>query len=152
MASVPFLDDPETGEANYRITNRGGKGVRTIKITEKTGGLAGLLDVAETQDLMITCESGITIRMAVNKVSEQSRATQGVKLIRIDENDKIAAITQIDEQEEQDNVALDELVADENVIVSETDTNVVDDITVTDETASDIDEEEKDDTDDKDDA
>ncbi len=97
-----FMDDPETGEANYRITNRGGKGVRTIKITEKTGGLAGLLDVAETQDLMITCESGITIRMAVNKVSEQSRATQGVKLIRIDENDKIAAITQIDEQEENE--------------------------------------------------
>ena len=99
-----FLDDPETGEANYRITNRGGKGVRTIKITEKTGGLAGLLDVAETQDLMITCESGITIRMAVNKVSEQSRATQGVKLIRIDDKDKIAAITQIDEQEETEEI------------------------------------------------
>ena len=112
-----FMDDPETGEANYRITNRGGKGVRTIKITEKTGGLAGLLDVAETQDLMITCESGITIRMAVNKVSEQSRATQGVKLIRIDDKDKIAAITQIDEQEETENLT-EETITDENGVVT----------------------------------
>ncbi len=96
-----FLDDQETGEPNYRVTNRGGKGVRTIKITEKTGGLAGLLDVDETQDLMITCVSGITIRMAVKNISEQSRATQGVKLIKVDEGDKIAAITSIDEQEEE---------------------------------------------------
>ena len=96
-----FLDDPETGEANYRVTNRGGKGVKTINVTEKTGQLAGLLDVTESQDLMITCVSGITIRMAVNKISEQSRATQGVKLIRVDEGDKIAAITSIDEQEEE---------------------------------------------------
>jgi DNA gyrase subunit A len=95
-----LLDDPETGEANYRITNRGGKGVKTINVTEKTGSLVGLLDVAETDDLMITCVSGITIRMAVNSVSVQGRATQGVKLIRVDENDEIAAITSIDEQEE----------------------------------------------------
>ncbi|MEQ1553487.1 MAG: DNA gyrase subunit A [Ferruginibacter sp.] len=109
-----FLDDQETGEPNYRVTNRGGKGVRTIKITEKTGGLSGLLDVDETQDLMITCVSGITIRMAVKNISEQSRATQGVKLIRVNEGDKIAAITSIDEQEEEDNLVLDEVVTDEN--------------------------------------
>jgi DNA gyrase subunit A len=109
-----FLDDQETGEPNYRVTNRGGKGVRTIKITEKTGGLAGLLDVDESQDLMITCVSGITIRMAVKNISEQSRATQGVKLIRVDEGDKIAAITSIDEQEEEDNLVLDEVTPDEN--------------------------------------
>jgi DNA gyrase subunit A len=111
-----FLDDPETGEPNYRVTNRGGKGVRTIKITDKTGGLAGLLDVTEQQDLMITCVSGVTIRMAVNKISEQSRATQGVKLIKVDEGDKIAAITQIDEQEEivdVDAVIADPLITDE---------------------------------------
>lgn len=96
-----FLDDPETGEPNYRITNRGGKGVKTINVTPKTGGLVGLLDVTEKQDLMITCVSGITIRMAVNQISEQGRATQGVKLIRVDEGDEIAAITQIDEQEEE---------------------------------------------------
>ena len=96
-----FLDDPGTGEANYRITNRGGKGVKTINVTDKTGGLVGLLDVTENQDLMITCVSGVTIRMAVNKISEQGRATQGVKLIRVDENDEIAAITSLDEKEEE---------------------------------------------------
>jgi len=94
-----FLDDPETGEANYRITNRGGKGVRTINVTEKTGSLVGLLDVSENEDLMITCVSGVTIRMKVKAVSEQGRATQGVKLIRIDEGDAIAAITNLDEEE-----------------------------------------------------
>jgi DNA gyrase subunit A len=95
-----FMDDPETGEANYRITNRGGKGVKTINVTEKTGRLVGLLDVTEKEDLMITCVSGITIRMAVADISEQGRATQGVKLIRVDEGDAIAAITQMDEKEE----------------------------------------------------
>jgi DNA gyrase subunit A len=59
-----FLDDPETGEANYRITNRGGKGVKTISVTAKTGALVGLLDVTEKEDLMITV-ARITIRMAV---------------------------------------------------------------------------------------
>ncbi|MBC7934399.1 MAG: DNA gyrase subunit A [Rhizobacter sp.] len=96
-----LLDDAETGEANYRITNRGGKGVKTMNVTDKTGRLVGLLDVTEKEDLMITCVSGITIRMAVNKISELGRATQGVKLIRVDEGDEIAAITQLDEQEEE---------------------------------------------------
>jgi DNA gyrase subunit A len=81
----------------YRITNRGGKGVKTISVTEKTGRLVGILDVTEKEDLMITCMSGVTIRMAVSKISELGRATQGVKLIRLDENDEIAAITQLDE-------------------------------------------------------
>ncbi len=97
-----FLDDPETGEPNYRITNRGGKGVKTINVTEKTGSLVGLLAVTEKEDLMITCVSGVTIRMAVNQISEQGRATQGVKLIRVDDGDEIAAITQLDEQEEDE--------------------------------------------------
>lgn len=95
------LDDAETGEANYRITNRGGKGVKTINVTGKTGALVGLLDVTEKEDLMITCVSGITIRMSVASVSEQGRNTQGVKLIRVDEGDEIAAITKLDEQEEE---------------------------------------------------
>ena len=97
-----LLDDPETGEANYRITNRGGKGVKTLNITDKTGNLVGLLDVSEKEDLMITCVSGITIRMPVTQISEQGRATQGVKLIKVDEGDEIAAITNLDEQEEAD--------------------------------------------------
>ena len=82
----------------YRITNRGGKGVKTINVTEKTGVLVGMLDVDETEDLMITCKSGVTIRMKVADISEQGRATQGVKLIRLDEGDEIAAITKINEQ------------------------------------------------------
>jgi DNA gyrase subunit A len=98
------LDDAETGEANYRITNRGGKGVKTINVTEKTGALVGLLDVMEKEDLMITCVSGITIRMSVASVSEQGRNTQGVKLIRVDEGDEIAAITKLDEQEDKDDM------------------------------------------------
>ncbi|MBZ4191161.1 DNA gyrase subunit A [Niabella beijingensis] len=83
----------------YRFTNRGGKGVKTINVTEKTGSLVGLLDVDETQDLLITCKSGITIRMRVRDISELGRATQGVKLIRLEEDDQIAAISQVDEQE-----------------------------------------------------
>ena len=82
----------------YRITNRGGKGVKTINVTEKTGKLVGILDVQPKEDLMITCISGITIRMSVEKISEQGRATQGVKLIRLDDGDEIAAITQLDEE------------------------------------------------------
>ena len=107
-----FLDDPETNEANYRVTNRGGKGVKTINVTSKTGGLVGLLAVTEKEDLMITCVSGITIRMPVNQISEQGRATQGVKLIKVDEGDEIAAITQLDEKEEE----LDETVSDSESI------------------------------------
>ncbi len=101
-----FLDDPETGENNYRITNRGGKGVKTISVTAKTGSLVGILAVTEAHDLMITCVSGVTIRMPVAQISEQGRATQGVKLIRVDEGDEIAAITKLVEKE--DEILLDE--------------------------------------------
>jgi DNA gyrase subunit A len=89
-----------TAVDEYRITNRGGKGVKTINVTGKTGKLVGIMDVAEKEDLIITCKSGITIRMKVADISEQGRATQGVKLIRIDEGDEIAAITKIDVQDE----------------------------------------------------
>ncbi len=85
----------------YRFTNRGGKGVKTISVTEKTGPLVGILDVSSSQDLMITCRSGVTIRMKVANISEQGRATQGVKLIRLDEGDEIAAITCLDEEQVQ---------------------------------------------------
>jgi DNA gyrase subunit A len=81
----------------YRVTNRGGKGVKTINVTEKTGNLVGILDVIESEDLMITCESGVTIRMKIAEISEQGRATQGVKLIKLDDDDAIAAITTLNE-------------------------------------------------------
>ena len=84
---------------SYRVTNRGGKGVKTMNITEKTGALVGLLGVDAKDDLIITCESGVTIRMKVASIREAGRATQGVRLINIDEGDKIAAIASIDEQE-----------------------------------------------------
>ena len=92
-----------TAVDEYRFTNRGGKGVKTISVTDKTGSLVGILDVHEKQDLMITCKSGVTIRMKVANVSEQGRATQGVKLIRLDEGDEIAAITQLDEEQAETN-------------------------------------------------
>jgi DNA gyrase subunit A len=84
---------------SYRITNRGGKGVKTMNITEKTGALVGLVLVNQKDDLMITCESGITIRMKVESIREAGRATQGVKLINLDEGDRIAAIASLMEQE-----------------------------------------------------
>lgn len=83
----------------YRFTNRGGKGVKTINVTEKTGKLVGILDVAEKEDLMITCKSGVIIRMKISGISEQGRATQGVKLIRLDEGDEIAGITKLEVDE-----------------------------------------------------
>ena len=89
-------------QLSYRITNRGGKGVKTINITEKTGALVGLLAVEEKDDLMITCKSGITIRMKVEHIREAGRATQGVRLINIDEGDEIAAIARIEEQDEEE--------------------------------------------------
>ena len=95
----------------YRITNRGGKGVKTINVTEKTGKLVDILYVTEKEDLIITCKSGITIRTGIADIRAAGRATQGVKLIRLDEGDEIAAISQIEDQE--DDVV--ESVADENV-------------------------------------
>ncbi|MFN5020993.1 MAG: DNA gyrase subunit A [bacterium] len=102
-----------TAVDEYRVTNRGGKGVKTISVTEKTGKLVGILDVSEKEDLMITCVSGITIRTSIAQISEQGRATQGVKLIRLDDEDEIAAITNLDEVSEQPEVdGIETIVAD----------------------------------------
>jgi DNA gyrase subunit A len=92
----------------YRITNRGGKGVKTISITEKTGNLVGILSVSDEEDLLITCKSGITIRTSVESIREAGRATQGVKLIRLEDDDEIAAVTQIERDEEEDAEATEE--------------------------------------------
>jgi DNA gyrase subunit A len=86
---------------SYRVTNRGGKGVKTMSVTEKTGRLVGFLAVEPSDDLIITCKSGITIRMSVDTIREAGRATQGVKLINVDEGDEIAAIARISEQDVQ---------------------------------------------------
>jgi len=100
----------------YRITNRGGKGVKTINVTDKTGSLVGILYVTEKEDLIITCRSGVTIRTGILDIREAGRATQGVKLIRIDEGDEIAAISQIEESEEDVDVALEGAEGVEGII------------------------------------
>ena len=100
-----------TAVGEYRVTNRGGKGVKTISITEKTGSLIGLLNVSEKEDLMITCKSGVTIRTSIATIRSAGRATQGVKLIKLDEGDEIAAITKLSDHEDD--------VADENSISNE---------------------------------
>jgi len=91
-----------TAIEDYRITNRGGKGVKTISVTEKTGKLVGILYVKEVEDLIITCKSGITIRTGIVDIREAGRATQGVKLIRLDDTDEIAAISQIEEHADEE--------------------------------------------------
>lgn len=85
----------------YRITNRGGKGVKTINITEKTGNLIAIKDVTDEDDLMIMNRSGLTIRLAVNTLRVMGRATQGVKLINLKKNDVIAAVTRVQHEEEE---------------------------------------------------
>ncbi|MDW8273890.1 MAG: DNA gyrase subunit A [Chitinophagales bacterium] len=90
-----FLDDPETGEPEYRITNRGGKGVKTLHITEKTGKLVAILNVTDNDHIMIINKSGIAMRTEVEQIRISGRATQGVRIIRLGENDEIAAIAKI---------------------------------------------------------
>ena len=85
---------------DYRITNRGGKGVKTINITEKTGYLVAIKDVKDDDDLMIINKSGIAIRLAVGDLRVMGRATQGVKLINIKDNDSIAAVAKVMHEEE----------------------------------------------------
>ncbi len=84
----------------YRITNRGGKGVKTINITEKTGDLIAIIGVKDEDDLMIITRSGITIRTPVEDLRVQGRATQGVRLIKLKENENIAAVNVVDKEEE----------------------------------------------------
>ena len=89
---------------DYRITNRGGKGVKTISITEKTGDLVSIKNVSDGDDLMIINKSGIAIRMEVSSLRVMGRATQGVKLINLKDNDSIAAVAKVvlDDEEVQD--------------------------------------------------
>ena len=84
----------------YRITNRGGKGVKTLNITEKTGDLIAIKEVSDEDDLMIMNRSGLTIRMHVSDIRQQGRATQGVRLVNIKEGDAIASVTEITREEE----------------------------------------------------
>ena len=111
-----FIDDPDTGEAVYRITNRGGKGVKTISVTDKTGNLVAIKSVLEEEDLMIINKSGVAIRMPVEELRVMGRATQGVRLINIKGNDSIAAVAKVmkeDEEEENESENTNENLSEE---------------------------------------
>ena len=88
---------------DYRITNRGGKGVKTINVTEKTGKLIALKNVTDQEDLMVINKSGITIRIGVDTLRVMGRATQGVKLIRLRDEDSIASVAKVSKFETDDN-------------------------------------------------
>lgn len=90
------LTDPETGEDVYRVTNRGGKGVKTLNVTDKTGYLIGIMNVTDNDHIMIINKSGIAIRIAVDQLRVMGRAAQGVRVIKLEKSDKIAAIAKIE--------------------------------------------------------
>jgi DNA gyrase subunit A len=96
-----FIDDPESGEPVYRATNRGGKGVKTISITEKTGNLVAIKNVTDADDLMIIKKSGVAIRMSMEELRIMGRATQGVRLINLKDGDSIAAVAKIAIEDEE---------------------------------------------------
>ncbi len=93
---------------DYRITNRGGKGVKTISVTDKTGGLVAIKNVTDADDLMIINKSGIAIRLAVKELRVMGRATQGVKLINLKGKDSIAAVAKVMHEEEGVEIELDD--------------------------------------------
>jgi len=84
---------------DYRITNRGGKGVKTINVTEKTGALVAIKNVTDTDDLMIITQAGVTIRVPVSKIRMTGRAAQGVKLINLRDDDSIASVARVEIEE-----------------------------------------------------
>ena len=121
-----YLNDPEDKEPVYRITNRGGKGVKTLNITEKTGKLLSIQVVSDEDDLMIITKSGVTIRMHIDTLRTMGRATQGVRLINLKGTAEIAAIARVPRTEDEDEdieviEALNEVVEDLGPIEEEID-------------------------------
>jgi DNA gyrase subunit A len=153
-----FIDDPEDGEAIYRVTNRGGKGVKTINISEKTGDLISILNVVEGNHLMIINKSGIAIRLNLNKLRVTGRATQGVMLLKLDKKDSIAAVAKVivddedEDIEDQDAIIVDGDAAEELPAIEEDevdDVDVVDDANETDDSENDSTEENSEESDEK---
>ncbi|MEX0812067.1 MAG: DNA gyrase subunit A [Chitinophagales bacterium] len=91
-----YINDPEDGSEIYRITKRGGKGVKTMNVSEKTGSLIAIKNVTDENDIMIINRSGLSIRMSVADLRVMGRATQGVRLIRLNDNDEIASLTKME--------------------------------------------------------
>ena len=113
---------------DYRITNRGGKGVKTINVTEKTGKLVGIKNVTEENDLMIINKSGITIRMKVADLNIIGRATQGVRLINLEKrNDEIASVCKVVSESEENKIGDGETEEVTNEIKPENSTEVIED-------------------------
>ncbi len=122
-----FLNDPEDNEPIYRITNRGGKGVKTLNITDKTGPLLAINNVTDEEDLMIITKSGVTIRMHIDTIRTMGRAAQGVRLINLKGNAAIAAIARVprsDEEEEEE--GYDSTEAPEGDVSNENGTTIED--------------------------
>ena len=116
---------------DYRITNRGGKGVKTINVTEKTGNLISLKNVNDENDLMVVNKSGITIRISVADLRQMGRATQGVRIIKLRGEDSIAAVAKVPastEEESTDDIDTT-IVSENNTDISENNTDVSDDNT-----------------------
>jgi len=103
-----------TSLEEYRSTHRGGKGIITVKVTEKTGRMVTMMEVSDENDLMIITERGVMIRQPVDQIRLIGRATQGVKLIRLDEGDKIASVDKVVADREMDAMGIPEALEGED--------------------------------------
>jgi len=123
-----YLNDPEDDEPVYRVTNRGGKGVKTLNITEKTGKLLSIKNVTDEEDLMIITKSGVTIRMHIDGIRTMGRAAQGVKLINLKGSSEIAAVARVPRSEDEEEGELtDENTTNEEGAPEEDGTNIEND-------------------------
>jgi len=103
-----YLNDPTDDEPIYRVTNRGGKGVKTLNITDKTGALLSIKNVTDEEDLMIITKSGVTIRMHIDSIRTMGRSAQGVKLINLKGKSEIAAVARVPRSDEEEDNQEDE--------------------------------------------
>ena len=102
-----YLNDPTDDEPIYRITNRGGKGVKTLNITEKTGALLSIKNVTDEEDLMIITKAGVAIRMHIDTIRTMGRSAQGVRLINLKGKSEIAAVARVPRSDDEDENLLD---------------------------------------------
>lgn len=123
-----YLNDPEDDEPVYRVTNRGGKGVKTLNITDKTGKLLSIKNVTDEEDLMIITKSGVTIRMHIDGIRTMGRAAQGVKLINLKGGSEIAAVARVPRSEDEEEEVIEgENTTDEEGASDEDGTNIEND-------------------------
>src|SRR5690606_35656308 len=113
---------------------RGGKGVKTLNVTEKTGDLIAIKDVTDQDDLMIINKSSIVIRIAVSQLRVMGRATQGVKLINLKKNDRIASVAKVDHEEDADVEEVLQITEDGEIDPEVEDAETIDDTETDDET------------------